>query len=62
MSHVSLKYVCGMFHFISTLYCLHTGNPLTGTLANREGPDEMQHNAEFHRSLHILLRLKNLQG
>ena len=28
------------------------------TLANREDPDEMQHNAAFHQGLHCLLRLK----
>ena len=27
-------------------------------LANIEGPDEMQHNAAFHRGLHCVLRLK----
>ena len=29
-----------------------------GTLANSEGPEEMQHNAAFHQGLHCLLRLK----
>ena len=28
----------------------------TGTLANNEDPDEMLHNAAFHRGLHCLLR------
>ena len=28
------------------------------TLANREDPDEMQHNAAFHLCLHCKLRLK----
>ena len=28
----------------------------TGTLANSEDPDEMQHNAAFHQGLHCLLR------
>ena len=37
---------------------LYTGNPLTSTLANREDPDEMLHNAAFHQGLHCLLRLK----
>ena len=29
-----------------------------GILANRENPDEMQHNAAFHQGLHCLLRQK----
>ena len=29
-----------------------------GTLANSEDPDEMQHNAAFHKGLRCLLRLK----
>ena len=29
-----------------------------GTLANGEDPDEMQHLAAFHQSLHCLLRRK----
>ena len=33
-----------------------------GTLANSEGPDEMQHNAAFHQDLHCLLRLKRSSG
>ena len=37
---------------------LYTGNPETGTLANSEDPDEMQHYAAFHQGLHCLLRLK----
>ena len=32
------------------------------TLANREDPDEMQHNAAFHQGLHCLLRLKQPSG
>ena len=36
----------------------HNGTPLTGTLANSEDPDEMQHHAAFHQGLHCLLRLK----
>ena len=32
--------------------------PITGTLANSEDPDEIQHNAAFHWVLHCLLRLK----
>ena len=34
-----------------------------GTLVNSEEPDEMQHNAAFHKGLHYLLLDKNdLQG
>ena len=35
-----------------------------GTFANREDPDEMQHNhnAAFHQDLHCLLRLKQHSG
>ena len=33
-----------------------------GTLANSEGPDEMQHNAAFHQGLQCLLRLKQSPG
>ena len=29
-----------------------------GTLANSEGPNEMQYNATFHLGLHCLLRQK----
>ena len=35
---------------------------MAGTLANDEGPDEMQHNSAFHQSLHYLLRLKQPSG
>ena len=31
----------------------------TGTLANRQDPDEMLHNVAFHQGLHCLLRQKN---
>ena len=41
---------------------MYTGNPLTGTLAISEDPDEMQHNAAFHLGLHCLLRLKQPTG
>ena len=41
---------------------LYTGNLKTGTLANSEDPDEMQHNAAFHQGLHCLLRLRQLSG
>ena len=37
---------------------LHIGNRLTGTLANSEDPDEIQHYAAFPQGLHCLLRLK----
>ena len=33
---------------------LYSGNPLTGTFANSENPDEMQHDAAFHQGLHCL--------
>ena len=35
-------------------YKLYTGNPLMGTLANSEEPDQMQHYAAFHQGLHCL--------
>ena len=35
---------------------LLTRNPLTGTLANSEDPDEMPHDVAFHQGLHCLLR------
>ena len=35
---------------------------LSGTLANSEDPDEMQHHAAFHQVLHCLLRLKHPSG
>ena len=41
---------------------LYTGNPLNGYFANRENPDEMQHNAAFHQCLHCLQRLKQPSG
>ena len=41
---------------------MYTGNPLAGTLANNEDPDEMQHDAAFHQGLHCLLRLKQPLG
>ena len=31
-------------------------DPITGTLANSEYPDEMPHYAAFHQGLHCLLR------
>ena len=33
-----------------------------GTSANSEDPDEMLHNAAFHRELHCFLRLKQPTG
>ena len=42
-------------HKILSLCILET---ITGTLANSEEPDEMQHNAAFHQGLHCFLRLK----
>ena len=39
----------------------HSGNLQTGTLANSEDPDEMQHNAAFHQGLHcLLLKIKTI--
>ena len=35
---------------------MRTGNPLLGTLANSEDPDEMLHNLAFHVGQHCLLR------
>ena len=32
--------------------------PLNGYFANSEDPDEMQHNAAFHKGLHCLLTEK----
>ena len=37
-------------------------NPLyTGTLADREDPDAIQHTSAFHQGLHFCLYLNNLQ-
>ena len=33
---------------------LYSKNPIMGTFANSEDPDEMQHNAAFHQRLHCL--------
>ena len=33
-----------------------TRNPIMGTMANSEDPDEMPHKAAFHQGLHCLLR------
>ena len=33
---------------------IYVFNLLTSTFANSEDPDEMQHNAAFHRGLHCL--------
>ena len=41
---------------------LYTGNPLMGSFAYSEDPDEMQHNAAFHLDLHCLLILKQSSG
>ena len=37
---------------------LYPENPIMGTFANSEDPDEMQHNAAFHRGFHCLLKFK----
>ena len=39
-----------------------TGNPITGTLANSEDPDEMPHDAAFHQGLLCLLRENQSSG
>ena len=41
---------------------LAIGNHEISALANIADPDEMQHNAAFHRVLHCLLRLKQASG
>ena len=41
--------------FSISVNALHTGSPKTGTLANIEDPDEIQHNAAFHQGLQCLL-------
>ena len=51
-----------MIHYFKRFNPLYTGNPLAGTLANNEDPDEMQLNAAFHPCLHCLLRLKQPPG
>ena len=33
-----------------------------GTLANSEGPNEIQYNTTFHQGLHCLLRFNQLSG
>ena len=45
-----------------SLSSLYTRNPLMGTLANSEDPDEMQQNAAFHQGLPCLPRLKQPSG
>ena len=42
--------------FSVTINPLWTGNPIMGTLANSEDPDEMPHIAAVRQSLHCLLR------
>ena len=37
---------------------LRTGNPLMGTFANSEDPDEMPHKAADHQVLQYLLKQK----
>ena len=39
---------------------LKAGNPLKGTSANGEDPDEMPHHAAFHQGLHCLLTQNRL--
>ena len=52
-------YLCGFTthlkgHVLVFLYPLYSGNPQTSIFANSKDPDEMQHNAAFHQSLHCL--------
>ena len=49
-------------HRLYPCHPLYTGNPETGTLANGEDPNEMQHNAAFYQDLHCLRRLKQPSG
>ena len=35
---------------------LYSGHPLLSTYTNSEDPDEMQHNAAFHQSLHCVCK------
>ena len=51
-----------IYFWVIYLNPLYTGNPLRGTLANSEDPDEMQHYAAFHQGLHCLQRLKQPLG
>ena len=41
---------------------MYTRNPLMGTLANSDDPDEMQHNAASHQGMQCLLILKQSSG
>ena len=43
---------------ITSINPLYSENPQMGILANKEDPDEMQHNAAFHKGLHCLQGLK----
>ena len=60
MCHLNMCVECFILFHRLTICILET--PKTDTLANSEGPGAMQHNAAFHRSLHILLRLKKPLG
>ena len=62
------SFACSLYwHWIfSNLVChyfnyLYTGNPLIGTLAISEDPDEMKHNTAFHQGMDCLLSLKQLE-
>ena len=41
---------------ICIFHPFHSGYRLTGSLANIEDPDEMPHDAAFHRVLHCLFK------
>ena len=52
------KYTDHMIVFKVYVNPLYTGNPYTGTLANSEHPDKMQHYAAFHQGPPCSLKLK----
>ena len=63
MCNIILTFLCQLFADLIKIMCsisltstLKTRNPQMGTFANSEDPDEMQHNAAFHKGLHCLLR------
>ena len=46
--------VCTFYSMVVSPSC--TGNPETGTSANREDPDKMPQNVTFYQGLHGLLK------